>query len=168
MSKKQVLDICPKCNPTSYDKSLFTYQNESNVFDDAGTQVKEYVYACNDCGAKVWIDENWIAENGVDDVVINVDSLDDAIKDFNDWGKGASIVLDKNDGYFSTVVYHNDVQAVQSRSPKNFITVYYKDEIDGQIKIGPKRRNYIEQYASLIIDGWTPDQADYKLSDIYC
>ncbi len=100
-------------------------------------------------------------------IQMNLESLETAIKDFNDWEKGARIYVDLRDGYFNTDVYHNDVQQDQSISPSNFMCVYSKGEREGHIRIGLKRREYITQYSRLILDGWEPDQAAYELAELY-
>lgn len=104
---------------------------------------------------KYYIEEVWIK--------MNIESLDQAIADFNEWGKGARIYLDTTDGYFSADVYHNDAQMSQSITDESFVAVYEKDEIRGQLRIAEKLKAYIVKYARLVLDGWEPLQAEDHL-----
>ncbi len=107
---------------------------------------------------KYYIEEVWIK--------MNIESLEQAIKEFNDWDKAARIYLDTTDGYFNTDVYHNDVQMVQSITDERYVAVYEKDEIRGQLRIAEKRKAYIVKYARLVLDGWEPMQVeDYLVNE---
>lgn len=93
---------------------------------------------------------------------INVETLEHAIRKFNDWEGGARIYLDLNDGCFETSVYVNDVGMVQTFSDDNFISVFSKEERDETV-IEEMERKRIERYADLVLNGWEPIQAEYKL-----
>lgn len=100
-------------------------------------------------------------------VQINEDSLNNAISEFNDWEKGARLYFDITDGTFETAVYHNDVMMVETFSDDNFNVVYSKNEIEGYIKIGKKRKAYIIKFSELLLDGWEPHQAEYELAEYH-
>jgi hypothetical protein len=96
---------------------------------------------------------------------MNIESLDQAIKDFNGWEKGARIYFDTSDGTFNTEVFFNDVHMSHAFPADNFYGVFSKEEVKGHIKIGEKRKGYIVKYTNLILDGWSPIQAEYQLMD---
>lgn len=98
---------------------------------------------------------------------LNIESLEKAIVDFNDWDGAAGIFLDMDDGYFEVNVYINTMQ-MESQSPSdNFVSVYSKEEFSGDKEIKEMGKNYIIEYSKLVLDGWEPMQAQYKLADIY-
>ena len=47
---KQITDICPECSPGQLIPALFNYAGEYCEESD------EYLYSCDKCSAKVWID----------------------------------------------------------------------------------------------------------------
>lgn len=98
---------------------------------------------------------------------IDIESLDHAISEFNDWNKGARLYLDITDGCFETSVYHNDVMMSETFSSDNFKTVYVKTEIEGNVTIGKKRKEYIIKLSELLLDGWESYQAQYQLAEYY-
>ena len=98
---------------------------------------------------------------------IDKGSLEVAISEFNDWNKGARLCLDIEDGCFETSVYHNDVMMSETFSTDNFKTVYVKTEIEGNITIGKKRKEYIIKLSELLLDGWESYQAQYELAEYY-
>lgn len=54
-------EICPSCNPRTYTKTVARLIGEEQ---DCGEH-KEYLYQCVDCGAKLWVGEQWAVSNGV-------------------------------------------------------------------------------------------------------
>ncbi len=98
---------------------------------------------------------------------INTESLAQAIEEFNHWEKAARIYIDTNDGYFETSVYGSDLQMTETMSEDNFIALYSKDEVEGNLHISEKRKAYIIKYAQLILDGWEPHQANYEMLKEY-
>lgn len=97
---------------------------------------------------------------------MNMESLDKAIKEFNDWNHAARIYIDLEDGMFETQVYSNGVQMAENFSEENFVAVYTKDEYE-DVKIADKRKEYIIEYARLILDGTEPTLAEYELADSF-
>lgn len=53
----KINDICPSCNPTSYIKSTCTFIEQE--------QEDEYLYQCDKCNAKLWVDIDWAKRNEV-------------------------------------------------------------------------------------------------------
>ena len=63
---KYINEICPSCHPREYVKTLAEYTGEFEVIDVEGVadaSYIEYLYKCCQCGAKVWVDEEWIRNN---------------------------------------------------------------------------------------------------------
>lgn len=48
-------DNCPSCNPKDYTKTKAKFMGE---VEDCGEH-KDYLYQCDDCGAKLWVDGQW-------------------------------------------------------------------------------------------------------------
>jgi|SRR5699024_7857511 len=98
---------------------------------------------------------------------MNIESLERAIEEFNDWKKGARIYLDLSDGCFETSVYNNDVNMSETFSTDEYVVVYSKLEIDGDVKINKGRKEYIIKLSKLLLDGWEIWEAEYELSNEY-
>lgn len=96
----------------------------------------------------------------------NFGGLDEAIANFNDWNRAAVLYVNIHEGYFETIVFHNDVEKAETVFTDGVYGIFNKEE-RGDRKIGDKEKNYILDYTRLIIDGYTPTQADYKLMDDY-
>lgn len=96
---------------------------------------------------------------------LGLKSLEKAIKEFNEWEGSAAIFLDTDDGEFETSVYFNDLSSSQSIPGNNFVSVYEKDEISGSKRIAARRREFIIKFSRLILEGYDPMQAQYKLAD---
>lgn len=97
-----------------------------------------------------------------------MESLDQAIKDFNEWNGAALLYFNKAEGYFNTEVFGNDVQATQTFLTEGNYGVYSKSERDGsEMNIGKVRKEYILDFVKLIMEGYEPMQAEYELADKY-
>lgn len=64
-------DICPSCHPRDCVKTLAEFMGEvkvvTNINDDGSKEFEnEYVYACIKCGARMWVDEQWVKGNSVE------------------------------------------------------------------------------------------------------
>lgn len=99
---------------------------------------------------------------------MNIKSLECAIREFNEWNGAARLYLNCNDGCFETGVYKNGVDMVQTISTDNYVCVYSKNEFEGNINIGAKRREYVIRFARMILDGVDPGQAEYQLAEKIC
>lgn len=69
---KYINEICPSCNPRSYEKTLckFTGRTEEVTFilNDGSKEFEhEYLYQCTKCDALIWVDEQWVKDNKVSD-----------------------------------------------------------------------------------------------------
>lgn len=100
-------------------------------------------------------------------IAIDEKTLLQAIEDFNEWNGAARLYFDMEDGTFNTSVYHNDVGMTETFSSDNFVSVYGKNEVGGNIKIGTKRKEYVIKFANLLLEGYYPDQVEYQLADEY-
>lgn len=97
-----------------------------------------------------------------------MESLDQAIEDFNSWNRAALIYFNKSEGYFNTEVFTNDVQATQTFLTEGNYGVYSKSERDGsEMNVGKVRKEYILDLAKLIMEGYDIMQAKYELADKY-
>lgn len=97
-----------------------------------------------------------------------MESLGQAIKDFNEWNGAALLYFNKAEGYFNTEVFGNDVQATQTFLTEGNYGVYSKSERDGsEMNIGKVRKEYILDFVKLIMEGYEPMQAEYELADKY-
>lgn len=95
---------------------------------------------------------------------MNIQSLDQAIQDFNKWNRSAFIYYNQEENYFNTEVFADDVQmAGVVLSNGNFI-VFRKNERENK-QIGKIRKQYIVDYVKLVLEGYEPFQAEYKLSE---
>lgn len=71
---KFINENCPSCHPQRYTKTLseFTGKVEQIAFIDSdGTSEleNEYLYKCVKCGELVWVSEQWIKDNAVEELV---------------------------------------------------------------------------------------------------
>lgn len=92
------------------------------------------------------------------------ETLDQAIKDFNEWPKGAALYFRTNDRTFDVEVFHSDVFHDQTVFAEHCVVVYSKRERSGHMQIGKQRREYIEKYIDMLDDGWEPHQIEYHLA----
>lgn len=96
---------------------------------------------------------------------INKESLEIAIKEFNDYYGAARIYIDTSDGEFETSIYASDLHMNGSFSEDEYIAVYSKTEVEGNKRIADKRRSYILRFVELIAEGYNLMQAEDKLLD---
>lgn len=99
-------------------------------------------------------------------VKIDMNTLDKAIKHFNEWEGVALIYLNTNEGYFETEVYHNDVQATETVLAEGICGVYRKND-RGSIYIGGRRKQYILEKSGMLMEGLDAATIDYRLMDKY-
>lgn len=97
---------------------------------------------------------------------INVETLDKAIADFNNWNRSAVLYYNQKENYFSTEVFLNDVQQAESVFSKDCFGILSKNDHE-RFRIGEIRRKYIIEYVDLVLDGWDPFQAEYQLLKKY-
>jgi hypothetical protein len=96
---------------------------------------------------------------------MNKESLNEAIEDFNNWSKAAKVYFNKKEGYFFTEVFVNDVNATATIPSDGIVAVYSKDEIRGNKKITELRKEYIERYTKLLLEGRDSWQAEMDLAE---
>ena len=65
-------EICPECHPQSFDKTLAKFVGEVEeitIIVDSNTKVftNKYLYECCKCGTKMWVDEQWVKNNSIDE-----------------------------------------------------------------------------------------------------
>lgn len=102
---------------------------------------------------KYYLEEVWVD--------MNIESLDKAIEEFNDWKGAARIYLDTDDGYFETNVYHNTMQMESNLSTSNYVVVFDKEDERRNKKAD---KDYILRYSRLVLDGWDLMQAMFEAS----
>jgi hypothetical protein len=96
---------------------------------------------------------------------MNNETLETSIQDFNEWEGSAKIYFNKEEGYFFTEVFHNDIQAVQTVPAENVYAIISKKETQGNFRIGEKRKSYIKKMAEKLLDGLDYAQATYDLAE---
>lgn len=94
------------------------------------------------------------------------ESLDQAIKDFNEWSGAALIYYNKEKGYFNTEVFFNDVEKSQTVLRDDCFGIISKNERENLL-IDENGRQYIVEFVELVLDGWGPHQAEYQLAEKY-
>lgn len=94
-------------------------------------------------------------------------SLDEAIVDFNDWTGTARLYYNKETGEFSCSVYTDDVARVGTFSTDEYVAILMKEERNGNMRIGERRREYIIDFVKLLSEGWKAFQIDGLLVDKY-
>lgn len=99
-------------------------------------------------------------------VIAGIETLDQAIKDFNNWGHAAMLYYNKEEGYFNTEVFANDVQASQTILSDGCFSILSKEDRQS-VSLGQKSREYIIEFVELVLDGWGPHQAEYHLAHKY-
>lgn len=97
-------------------------------------------------------------------ITLDMESLNEAIKDFNMWNKGAWLYYNQAENYFNCEVFANDVIQSQTGISDDCFVVFAKNEVDGSTSIAKKRTKYIIDFVELVLDGWSPMQAEYKLA----
>lgn len=97
---------------------------------------------------------------------MNMNSLDQAIEDFNNWNGAAWLYYNRKEDYFNTEVFYNDVGMSQTVLSDDCFVILSKSERDNR-QIGDKRRAYIEDFMRLISEGLEPYQASYNLLEKY-
>ncbi len=96
------------------------------------------------------------------------ESLDQAIEDFNSWNHAALLYFNKEEGYFNTEVFANDLHATETFLTDGNYGIYSKsDRASKRANIGKVRKEYIIDFAKLIMDGYDAMQAQYELADKY-
>ena len=100
-----------------------------------------------------------------DELIATIEALDQAIIEFNNWEGAAKIYFKKETEIFFTEVFSNDIAASQTVPNKGIYSVLGKGEFEGNKKIGKKRKAYINNFVSLLLQGWEPFQAEYELSE---
>lgn len=93
----------------------------------------------------------------------NTESLNQAIRNYNRWDKGAKIWLDVNTGIYATTIYPDNKQASAARPLINCICVHSKSETYGDTKISDEQRKRIESYARVVLDGKNILNAEYYI-----
>jgi uncharacterized protein with PIN domain len=71
---KYIKENCPSCHPHCYSKTLAEFTGKVNQIefidsDGTSTPENEYLYKCVKCGARMWVDEQWVKENTVEELV---------------------------------------------------------------------------------------------------
>ncbi|MBO0586444.1 hypothetical protein [Sporosarcina sp. E16_8] len=66
MPSKHINNICMDCHPRDYVKTPSVYSGELGLYSDCGEMVNEYLYKCCECGAKAWVDEQWVNNNKIE------------------------------------------------------------------------------------------------------
>lgn len=94
------------------------------------------------------------------------ESLEQAIKDFNEWSGAALLYYNKEKGYFNTVVFFNDVEKSQTVLKDDCFGIISKSEREN-LHIGEEGRQYIIEFVELLLDGWGTHQAEYQLASKY-
>lgn len=71
---KYVNEICPCCHPHGYKLSLAKFTGEKNITEasNADESYIDYLYECCQCGAKVWVDDQWMNRNKIDSASMDV------------------------------------------------------------------------------------------------
>lgn len=91
-----IYEICPSCNPRSYNKTLAKFMGET---EGNGPDL-EYLYQCTDCGAKMWVSEQWAKRNEVKEALtkaeayakldeINVEVAEQELESQKSWAENA-------------------------------------------------------------------------------
>lgn len=62
---ERIYDDCPSCHPHQITRSTCSYTGEYEICDNAGEQLIEYIYQCDNCNALIWIDEHYAKRNEV-------------------------------------------------------------------------------------------------------
>lgn len=96
-------------------------------------------------------------------IKMEMETLDQAIKDFNEWSGAALIYYNKKEGYFNTEVFANDLHRSQTVLSEDCFGIFSKTERETTLRVGEKRRQFIIEFVELVLDGWEPFQADYQL-----
>lgn len=133
------------------NRTVNRYQNGESPLENMtfGTAEKIYNYYLKEM-AKMW------------------ESLDQAIEDFNSWDHAAMLYFNKDEGYFNTEVFSNDIQAGETFLTDGNYGIYSKsDRASKRANIGEARKEYIIDFAKLIMDGYDSMQAQYELADKY-
>lgn len=95
-----------------------------------------------------------------------ITSLNQAIEEFNGWSKAAALYYNHKDHYFSTEVFHSDVQRSGTVFSDDCVVIVSKSEVQ-TFKVGQKRREYVLDFVDLILEGSSADQAEYELMQKY-
>lgn len=133
------------------NRTINRYQNGESPIDNMtfGTAEKIYNYYLRE------MDKMW-------------ESLDQAIEDFNSWDHAALLYFNKEEGYFNTEVLANDLHATETFLTDGNYGIYSKsDRASNRANIGEARKEYIIDFAKLIMDGYDAMQAQYELADKY-
>lgn len=93
-------------------------------------------------------------------------TLEKAIHEFNEWNGAARIYYNTEDKDFSSSVYINDVDMVQTHSTAEYVTVYSKGERDQDRNIEEAQKQYILKFVEMLEDGWEPHQIEYQLQSL--
>ncbi|WP_225229733.1 hypothetical protein [Sporosarcina quadrami] len=84
---KYINEICPSCHPQEYVKTLAEFIGEYEVVDvpdEVDASYIEYLYKCMKCGARLWVDEQWLKQNAVKNVVWQLPVIQSNLTD-HDW-----------------------------------------------------------------------------------
>lgn len=92
--------------------------------------------------------------------------LNEAIKDFNFWHGSALLYVDIEKRHFSTIVFHDEEEVSKARLIKNLYGVITKDEKTEKY-IGSRRKQYISEFVSLMVEGFNTEEAKYELAAKY-
>ena len=67
-------DVCNECHPQGYELSLSKFTGEKDIVEasNADESYIEYLYECCQCGARVWVDEQWMKRNAVESTSVDV------------------------------------------------------------------------------------------------
>ena len=71
---KYINESCPSCHPRSCELSLAKFTGEKNIIEasNADESYIDYLYECCQCGAKVWVDNQWMKRNKVDSASVDI------------------------------------------------------------------------------------------------
>ncbi|MFS0643719.1 hypothetical protein [Siminovitchia sp. 179-K 8D1 HS] len=97
---------------------------------------------------------------------MNMETLDQAIKDFNEWDRAAWLYYNEKEDYFNTEAFPNDISMTETFLNDDCFVILSKSERENK-QIGKVRKQYIIDFVNMVNDGWEPFQAEYKLLDKY-
>lgn len=94
--------------------------------------------------------------------VLDLVSLDEQIKYFNDWNSSANLLLDLRDNSFETQVFRNDPAIGSNVLTEDYVVIISKNERSNK-QIGKVRRENIIKFCEMVLDGESPDVASYHI-----
>lgn len=106
-----------------------------------------------------------LQENELDQVERFI-GLNEVIKDFNFWHGSALLYVDIEEKHFNTIVFYDKNEVLKAMLLENLFGVITKDEKTEKY-IGSRRKQYIFEFVSLMMEGYNKEQAEHELASKY-